>query len=249
MALDPTATQLLFSTYLPGTDNANTLSLAADGSLYVAGTTSETTLPVSANAFQPALKQGAGCTCDGGYVLRLNATGTQVLNATYLSGTNDYNNTLTEYGSSAFDSTGNIYLGGIVYSTDFPMVNPVVSFFDITGNIWAGGTVLAGLSPDLTKLVFGSYFSGDGAGDRVVDMVIAGGTLSDTNFLTSPASYRGKDTSPAQVRRTSEIQARLGFPSRPVHRRSDTSQGVGYPHEFVASIDLTTAAPSQLSRF
>ena len=227
LALDPTASQLLFSTYLPGTDNANTLSLAADGSLYVAGTTSETTLPVSANAFQPALKQGAGCICDGGYVLRLNATGTQVLNATYLSGTNDYNNTLTEYGSSAFDSAGNIYLGGIVYSTDFPMANPVVSFFDITGNTWAGGTVLAGLSPDLTKLVFGSYFSGDGAGDRVADMtissndrmVLTGGTFSDTNFPTTGQAFQPK--APARV-----------------------SQGVGYSHQFVASIDLTTPAPS-----
>jgi hypothetical protein len=227
MKLDPTASQLLFSTYLPGTDNANTLAIAADGSLYVAGTTSETSLPVSANAFQPALKQGAGCTCDGGYVMRLDATGTQVLNATYLSGTIDYNNTLTEYGSSAFDSKGNVYLGGITFSSDFPMTNPVVSYLDMTGNTWAGGTVLAGLSPDLSKLVFSSYFNGDGAGDRLVDMTISsndhllltGGTFSDTNFLTTANTFQ--PNAPARI-----------------------NSGIGYQHEFVASIDLTTPAPA-----
>ncbi len=224
LALNAAATQLLFSTYLPGTNNANTLSLAADGSLYVAGTTSEPTLPVSANAFQRALKTGAGCTCDGGYVLRLNSTGTQVLNATYLSGTNDYNNTLTEYGSSALDTSGNIYLGGIVQSTDFPLTNPVVSFFDTTGNIWAGGTILAGLSPDLSTLVFGSYFNGASAGDRLVDMtvgsnnrlVFTGGTYSNSNFPTTANAYQ---------------------PNVP-------SQSAGSSHQFVASIDLTVPAPS-----
>lgn len=226
-ALDPKAAQLLFATYLPGTDSANTLAIAADGSLYVAGTTSETTLPVSANAFQAALKPGANCTCDGGYALNLSGDGGKILHATYLSGTIDYNNEVTAYGSTVLDSTGNVFIGGNVTSVDSPLQNPVVSYLDDTTNLYARGTYVAGLTPDLSKLIFGSYFSGPGAGDLLADMtvspagrlVLTGSTFSNTNFLTTPGALQ--PTAPAQP-----------------------NPGVGYQHEFVASIDLTVPAPS-----
>ena len=226
-ALDSNATKLLFATYLPGTDSANTLAIAGDGSLYVAGTTSESTLPVTANAFQPALKTGAGCTCDGGYVLHLSGDGSKILHATYLSGTIDYNNEVTAYGSTEFDSSGNIFIGGNVTSPDSPQQHPVVSYLDYTGNLWARGSYIAGLSPDLSNLIFGSYFSGDGAGDLLAAMtistngrlVLTGSTFSDTNFLTTAGVVQ--PSAPARV-----------------------SFGVGYQHEFVASIDLTAPAPS-----
>jgi len=226
-ALNPDATQLLFATYLPGTNSANALAVASDGSLYAAGTTSESTLPVTPNAFQSSLKGGAGCTCDGGYVIHLSSDGSRILHATYLSGTIDYNNLVTAYNTMALDSAGNVFIGGNVSSPDSPQKNPVVSYLDIPGNIYAYSTYIAGISPDFSTLVFGSYFSGDGAGDSLADiaispsghLVLAGGTFSDTNFLTTAGVVQ---------------------PNAPA--RADP--GVGYQHGFVASIDLTVPAPS-----
>lgn len=226
-ALNPNATQLLFATYLPGTNSANTLAVASDDTVYVAGTTSESSLPVSSNAYQTALKAGAGCTCDGGYVVHLSGDGGKILHATYLSGTINYNNEVTAYGSTALDGAGNVFIGGNVTSSDSPQKNPVVSYLDITGNLWARGAYVVGLSPDLSTLVFGSYFSGDGAGDLLSDMtisntgklVLTGGTFADSNFLTTTGVVQ--PNAPARI-----------------------SSGVGYQHNFVASIDLTIPAPS-----
>jgi Bacterial Ig-like domain (group 3)/Protein of unknown function (DUF1573)/Beta-propeller repeat len=225
LELNPTASNLVFATYLPGTDRAGPVVRAADGSLYITGNTSETNLPVSSNALQKTLSPG--CSCNNGYILHLNAAGTQVLGATYLSGTIPFSNEGTGFGSIALDNAGDVFVGGNTSSVDFPLVNPVVSYFDETGNNTDVVTVLAGLTPDLSQEVFGSYFNGNGAGAQLSAMTLdsnghllfAGGTFSDTNFITTANAYQ---------------------PNAP----ASPSSSVAYEHQYVASVDLTVPAPS-----
>ena len=225
LSLSPTASTLNFATYLPGTDGSGAVIRASDGSLYVTGPTSESNLPVSSTAFQKTLS--AGCECNNGYILRIDATGSAVLGATYLSGSIPYDNMFTSYGAIAFDSVGNIFVGGNTSSDDFPVVNPIASFYDQTGNATGIGTVVAGLSPDLSSMVFGSYFNGEGAGSQLRAMtvssanrvVFAGTTYSNSNFITTADAYQ---------------------PNAP----ASPSPSTGYLHQYVASIDLTVPAPS-----
>src|SRR5271165_2056871 len=65
--LDSFATKLLYSTYLGanGPDYAVAVSLAPDGSIYVAGTTSSAIFPATANALETHRSFGADCTFEG----------------------------------------------------------------------------------------------------------------------------------------------------------------------------------------
>ena len=220
-ALNPTASNLLFSTYLPGTNGAGPLLRAADGTLYIAGTTNETDLPVSTNAYQKTLS--AGCSCNSAYVFHIDALGTTVLGATYLSGPIEYNNESTYYNSIALDGSGNVYVGGGTSSTQAPLLNPVTSVLDMTGNPTGEGTVLEGLTPDLSQLVFGSYFNGAGAGSQLTEMTIT--PANQLVFVGTTFAYNNFPTTSGAVQ-----------PNAP---STIPSGAVGYLHQYVASINLT----------
>jgi hypothetical protein len=55
--LNPTASAINFASYLPGTDSTGGLAVDKSGNLWITGTTSETNLPVSANAYQKSPSQ------------------------------------------------------------------------------------------------------------------------------------------------------------------------------------------------
>jgi hypothetical protein len=73
LRLNATASALDFASYLPGTDTAGGLAIDSSGNLWVAGTTNETTLPVSANAYQKTLSVGSISNTAGGsgYIMEL----------------------------------------------------------------------------------------------------------------------------------------------------------------------------------
>ena len=109
--LDATGSMLAYSTYMGGTDRDYGTGIAADssGSAYVIGYTSSTDFP-TANPFQPA---SAGST--DAFVAKLDASGTALNYSTYLGGSSgDW-----AYGI-AVGSSGDAYVTGLTYSTDFP---------------------------------------------------------------------------------------------------------------------------------
>jgi len=61
LQLNSTASAINFASYLPGTDTVAGMAVSAQGNLYFVGATSETNLPVTANAYQR--------TADSGYVM------------------------------------------------------------------------------------------------------------------------------------------------------------------------------------
>src|SRR5262249_31994001 len=85
LKLDPTGTNILYSTYFGGTANDEGHSIAADaaGNAYVTGFTSSTDFPTTANGIQRtrAAAQEA-------YLLKLGPTGA-LLYSTYLGGNGD----------------------------------------------------------------------------------------------------------------------------------------------------------------
>ena len=111
--LNPTGTALIYSTYLGGDSTATSIAVDASGNAYVAGATSSTMFPVTANAIQSGL---SGST--DGFVVKVDAAGTSLVYSTYLGGRG-----IDNTAGIAVDTAGNAYVTGYTFSTDFPTAN------------------------------------------------------------------------------------------------------------------------------
>jgi hypothetical protein len=226
LQLNVQASALNFATYLKGTDSATGLAVDASGNFYVTGTTSELNLPVSANAYQKTIVPGGSCTCDSGYITKLDSQGKSLLAATYLSGTPLPGNEGTSLLGIVLDSKSNVFLGGTTASADFPLKNPLVSTLQTTTTV--GGLVLAELNPDLSALLFGSFlgsqaiFGGSTFTGLTMDphdnAIVVGETLA-IDFPTTPNGFQ---------------------PVLPPAKSPFTTP----PHGFISKLDLATPAPS-----
>ncbi|WP_047495725.1 choice-of-anchor D domain-containing protein [Terriglobus sp. TAA 43] len=231
LRLNATATALDFASYLPGTDQAGGLAIDSNGNLWIAGTTNETNLPVSTNAYQKTLSVGAvSNTANGsGYIMELAPGATSILAATYLDGTGvGQNYESSSFSAISLDSQSNVFVGGTTSSPDFPMKNPFATVLSTAGTIW--GMVLAEMSPDLSTLKFGSFlnatgpssYEGSNFGAMTLDAqdnLIAAGTTFATDFPTTTGSVQPTPPTPA-------------------------SPYTSYLHSFVAKIDMSIAAPA-----
>ena len=110
--LNPTGSGLVYSTYLGGSDDDEGYGIAVDtsGNAYVTGYTHSSDFPTTAGAFQ---------TTYGGdrdaFVTKLNPTGSGLVYSTYLGGSD------CDFGVGiAVDTSGNAYVTGITFSSDFP---------------------------------------------------------------------------------------------------------------------------------
>ncbi|MGI8550221.1 MAG: SBBP repeat-containing protein [Dehalococcoidia bacterium] len=107
-------TRLLYSTFLggSGTDVSYAIAVDARGFAYVTGAASSTDFPTTANAVQRSYGGGIA----DAFVTKLDATGTTLLYSTYLGGSSQ------DFGFGiAVDGSGNAYLVGQVWSSDFPL--------------------------------------------------------------------------------------------------------------------------------
>ncbi len=109
--LNPTASAVLYGTWIGGTlqDTPGTLAVDPDGNAYVAGFTFSANFPVTSGALQ---KQRNGIGGDG-FVAKLNAAGTALIYATYLGGNGgDFIDELV------VDAGGNAFVAGLSDSSD-----------------------------------------------------------------------------------------------------------------------------------
>ncbi|HUF90895.1 MAG TPA: SBBP repeat-containing protein [Candidatus Limnocylindria bacterium] len=180
LVIDPV---LVYSTYVGGTDVTEGIAIAVDGSgnTYVAGTSIALDFPAP-GAVQP----GNGGSYDA-VVMKLNATATALVYATYLGGTDD---------DSAFaidvDGAGDAYVAGFTRSSDFPTASPLQP-----AN--AGGfadAFVTRLNASGSALVYSTYLGGaddDEAFALKVDALgtarVAGFTAS-SNFPTTAAALQ-----------------------------------------------------------
>lgn len=196
LQLNNIASAINYATYVPGTDIIGGFAIDSTGDSFLTGQTSETTLPVSSNAYQKTIIPGQECTCDSGFILELDGAGKKVLAATYLQSISG--NGGTYFLAIALDSHSNVYLGGITGSPDFPLQNPFVSLIEYTES--AAEMVLAGMSSDMSTLLFGSFLSSTDqspAGsifsgltvDNQDNLIVTGGTQA-TDFPTTSGAFQ-----------------------------------------------------------
>ncbi|MBT8197885.1 MAG: SBBP repeat-containing protein, partial [Acidimicrobiia bacterium] len=185
--LNPTATAIIWSTYLGGdaSDAAESLDIASDGSVYVAGQTWSSNFPM--------IGGGYDTTFDGGseaFIVRLNSTGTAILSETFLGGTNTSFSD-DEINDLMLDGSDRVYVVGHTRDNDFPT----------TGGVFQGGygggmydAFVSRLDPTLASLQLSTFAGGSGI-DLFETMeltstgvVFAAGGGGSTDFPITPAT-------------------------------------------------------------
>jgi uncharacterized repeat protein (TIGR01451 family) len=202
---------LVYSTYLGGStpgvgDVGAGIAVDASGSAYVTGRVASADFP-TVNAFQSSTK-GDGTA----FVTKLNADGSALVYSTFLGGSSHLYNGMLVGGSVAtgiaVDSSGNAYVTGSTYCTDFP-TTPVA--YQGSNHATGAGSINAFVTkfnPSGSSLVYSTYLGGsnadqangiaiDGSGDTYVS-----GYTVDTDFPTA---------NPIQANNASKTAGRNAF--------------------------------------
>ena len=140
---------LSYSTYLGGTSADQGYDIAVDGSgnAYVTGYTYSTDFP-TLNPYDPGYDVNG---YSDAFVTKLSSSGNSLIYSTYLGGeSGDYGNGI------AVDGSGNAYVTGETWSTDFPTLNPYQTF--------QGGedAFVTKLSYTGNSLIYSTYLGGSG---------------------------------------------------------------------------------------
>jgi uncharacterized protein (TIGR03437 family) len=206
--VNPSGTQLIYSTYLGGSldDAGFAIAIDAVGNAYVAGTTRSTNFPVTPGVVQTKFAGGGGepgaSSCgnlpqiDTGdaFVAKLNPSGSQLLFSTFLGGNQD-----DAALGIAIDSSSNVYVAGATLSHNFPTTPGVFQNtyhgVDFQNEfLHFGDGFITKLNSTATALLYSTYLGG--SGDDVIysitvdgqgDAYVAGSTSSPDFPVTAKA--------------------------------------------------------------
>ena len=148
--LNPAGNGLVFSSYLGGNamDHAAAIALDASRNVYVTGSTNSANFPVL-DATQP--KYGGG---QDAFVAELKSTGSVLLFATYIGGSGaDCGNAV------AVDVSGNVYVGGVTLSVNFPTSAGAYQQTLLSGGADNHGFAWK-INSGKTALVYSTYLAG-----------------------------------------------------------------------------------------
>ncbi len=210
---DSTGSQLLYATYLGGSESESAHSLVVNdqNELLVFGTTGSGNFPTTEGAFSRSFSGGtpeANVIFYGNgsdlFITRLSADGGELLAGTYVGGSsNDGMNPSTSplvrnYGDQLrgdiiTDVSGNIYVSSVTISTDFPGVNS----FSTTYRGGLSDAIVMKLNPDLSGILWSAFLGGSSVDashtikfDSEGNVFVAGGTGSGVDFLSVPGGYQ-----------------------------------------------------------
>lgn len=227
----PDGSLLLASTYLGGSsqDVPHSVVCNASGDLIIFGSTGSANFPVTngsrfrgGSSIDPYdedfMVYGAGSDF---FVARLSTNLSTLASSTYLGGSANEgvnqcrNGFAANYGdefrgSVDVDAAGNIYVAGLTYSGDFPLINPVQNTY-----AGSGDGVICKLNPSM-GLQFSTYIGGSGT-DLMNSLTIdrSGrvgfcGASSSTNLPTTSRAYQPRAAASSVTFGTGTLDAYAG---------------------------------------
>lgn len=166
--------KILYSTYIGGSGDDVGYGIAVDaaGNAYITGDTSSTDFPV-----ESPLQKSMGGLFDA-FAVKLSPDGSRLLYSTYIGGSQG------DRGDAiALDGSGNAYITGYTYSTDFPLVTPIQTAFS-DGNVHC---FVSKVNPSGSALVYSTYLGGgDDRPDQATGIAVdAGGNAYITGYTNS----------------------------------------------------------------
>ncbi len=208
-----TGTNLIYATYIGGSDNEQPHSLVVDASnnLVICGRAYSNDYPTTTGCYDNTHNGGGDIV-----VTKLNAAGSQLIGSTFIGGTADdivnFNaeefiagNLKHNYGDDArseviIDNAGNVYVAGCTRSTNFPVTA------NATQSSLAGGSgqdgVVFKMNANLTSLIWSTYVGGTSDDAAYVlalsknesQLFVSGGTMGGGFPITTGTlsqSYNG----------------------------------------------------------
>jgi hypothetical protein len=172
--IHPSGGSLVYSTLIPGYALGDAIAVDALGQAYVTGGGGG--LPTK-NPFMPTLSPS------GAFVLKLNASGSDVVFSSYLGGSVGFGNGFdVDYATAiAVDAAGDIYVGGRAASRDFPRVNAAQPVH--------GGASIDGFVTKIHRsgaFIIYSTFIGGNDRDTVMGLAVdASGSVHAAGFTAS----------------------------------------------------------------
>lgn len=238
--LDPTGTQIIWSTYLGGArqDEAFDVAVDAAGRAHVTGYTTSPDFP-TAHAVQPELHLAEGVWSGDAFMVRLAPGGDTLEVGTFLGGTG------RDVGKGiALGADGSIYLTGWTGS-NFPAVNAVHKL-----NRGVRDAFISKFTPAGDQLAYSTHLGGsdaDEARDIAVDAAgnayIVGTTQSRNVYLTAPFQRTFAGDSDAFVARLNADGAAFGYATYLGGRGSDQAIGIAVDALGQATVLGRTSSP------
>jgi len=231
---------LQYSTYLGGAQPDYGFSIAVDaaGQAYVAGQAESSAFPVTSGAFQ-LTNHGGVSDC---FVSKLNAAGNALKYSTLLGGSG-----MDLCSGIAIDASGDAYVTGTTYSTDFPTQGALQSSLNGTANAF-----VAKLNPAGTALVYSTYLGGSGTDNaNAIAMDSSGaayivGTTSSVDFPTTSGAIQTTlaGTNNAFVAKLSANGSALAYSTYLGGSQSDTATAIAVDTLGRAILAGYTASPN-----
>ncbi len=199
--LAPGGGSLAYSTYLGGNQDEIGFGIAVDGqgSAVVVGSTLSTNFPVTAGAFQSQYRGSGGepvAPAGDAFIVKLNPGGTAAVFSTLLGGTLDDRAT-----AMGVDGQGTIWVAGHTHSKDFPVTPDAPQSQNrtssaVTDKVKLGDGFVVSLTPDGSRVQFGTYLGGSG-GEFLSGLTVGAdgavtvlGTTSSADLATTPGVYQ-----------------------------------------------------------
>lgn len=195
---------LVYSTFLGGTADEDTLSMALDnnGEVIVGGLTKSTNFPVTANAVQSTFGGGGDRGIGDAFFAKLSADGSRFVYATYFGGNNyDF------VWKAAIDKGHNAYFVGYTTSTNFPLLDSIKTIKEGTTDAFV---VMIG--PNGSPVYYSTMFGGnrDDAAYAVAvsnaGEVFVAGTTDSLNFPVTPTAFDKLNSQDAFVVKLSKME-------------------------------------------
>jgi hypothetical protein len=198
LVIDP----VLYSTYLGGSgdDMGNAIAVDQANNVYITGQTSSIDLPT----LNPLPAQASLNGRTDAFVTKLNSTGTGLVYSTYLGGTTNPADNLSDSRGNgiALDSDNNIYVTGRTDSTDFP-TTAAAAQPGFGGGADTYDAFVTKLNAAGSGLIYSTYLGGSGtdaayaiAVDSNRNVYVAGGTNSRDLIGGDTPSYSSNGNGP-----------------------------------------------------
>ena len=169
--MKPDGSSLVYSTYIGGTqaDFGAAVALDSSGDAFVVGSTQSTDFPT-----MNPIQLGIAGLYDA-FITEVSPTGA-LLYSTYLGGSS------SDYGNSiAVDSTGDVYVSGYTYSTNFPTQSA------LQGTLGGGSDAfITKFTPGSSALLFSTYLGGSSNDQALAMIVDSSGNIYLTGSTQSP---------------------------------------------------------------